>query len=536
MTGSPEIDEHAPRRDRPPAPDWAGPVAGLVAGWLAVAVGVVVAAVFDLVSPYDAVGSEVIDRVPAWLKDLAIDWFGTADKLALRIGIAVVLVVAGWWVGRLARRRAWVGDVGIALFGLIGALAAADRADASWAAGIPPLVGAAVGIVVLRYLLAIVRRHDGATERPGPSRIPDGWDRRRFLVTSGVATAGAAVAAASARELEDRRIERLRDAAPDTLPTPATTPTGSTPPPIEVPPGAQLSPITPFVTPNDEFYLIDTALSVPRIRLDRWRVEVGGMVDRPLTLSYDDLLALPQVERMITLSCVSNEVGGTLVGNAVWQGVLLADVLADARVDPAAEQVFSTSTDGWTCGFPIGAALDGRGAMIALGMNGEPLPLRHGFPARLVVPGLYGYVSATKWLSSIEVTTWADETGYWVPRGWSREGPIKTQSRIDVPRRNEEVPAGRIAIAGVAWAPTKGIDRVEVQIDDGPWLEARLGDEVTDDAWRQWVHEWDAATPGEHVVKVRATDGTGETQTAEVSRPDPDGATGHHTRRFTVIA
>jgi DMSO/TMAO reductase YedYZ molybdopterin-dependent catalytic subunit len=224
-----------------------------------------------------------------------------------------------------------------------------------------------------------------------------------------------------------------------------------------------------------------------------------------------------------------------LVGTATWQGVLLADLLDEAGVQPGAEQVFGTSVDGWTCGFPVAAATDGRDAMIAVGMNGEPLPVRHGFPARVIVPGLYGYVSATKWLARLDLTTWDAEEGYWIPRGWAREAPIKTQSRIDVPRRGETVKAGTVAIAGVAWAQRRGVTRVEVRIDDGPWTEARLGSDVSTDTWRQWVLEWQAE-PGEHVIQVRATDGSGEVQTDEVARPDPDGATGHHSRRVVVDA
>ncbi|MBI5090674.1 MAG: molybdopterin-dependent oxidoreductase, partial [Actinobacteria bacterium] len=307
------------------------------------------------------------------------------------------------------------------------------------------------------------------------------------------------------------RIDALEAAAPDSLPPVAADPAlggevMSAAPPI--PASATLSPQTPFLTPNNEFYLIDTALSVPRINLDSWAVEIGGMVDRPIRLSYADLLARPQVERVITIACVSNEVGGNLIGNAVWQGVLLADLLEEAGVQRGAEQVFSTSVDGWTSGFPVEVALDGRDAMIAIGMNGEPLPTRHGFPARLIVPGIYGYVSATKWLEKIELTTWDDAVGYWVPRGWARDAPIKTQSRIDVPKRDADVTAGPTPIAGIAWAQHRGIAKVEVRIDEGDW--------------------------GEHTIQVRATDKTGATQTDEVARPDPDGATGWHTRTVTV--
>lgn len=533
---TPETDPSAPRGDAPRAPWWAGPVSGLLSASVAVAAGAVVAAVIDVDGPLNAVGSEFIDHTPAWLKTLAIDWFGTDDKAALRVGMVITIAALSLVTGWVARRRPIVGPTAMVVVGVVGALVATGRPGAGASAAVPALVAAVVGAALIRFLIGVVRRGDAPSEVPGPSRAPEGWDRRRFVVTSasaaGVAVAGVAVS----RSLEDRRLTDLRESAPATLPpigggTGGLGEAASRAP--TVPPTATLSPVTPFITPNDDFYLIDTALSVPRIDAARWSVEIVGMVDRPITLSYADLLARPQVERVVTISCVSNEVGGDLVGNAVWQGVLLADLLAEAGVQPSAQQVFSTSEDGWTCGFPVAAALDGRDAMIALGMNGEPLPLRHGFPARLIVPGLYGYVSATKWLRRIELTTWDAAEGYWVPRGWAREAPIKTQSRIDVPRRGESVPAGTVAIAGIAWAPTRGVGKVEVSIDGGDWREARLADDVTSDAWRQWRYEW-AATPGEHVVRVRATDGDGTTQTEVVSRPDPDGATGHHTRTVTV--
>ena len=257
------------------------------------------------------------------------------------------------------------------------------------------------------------------------------------------------------------------------------------------------------------------------------------MVDNEIELTFADILERTQVEEIVTLSCVSNEVGGDLVGNARWQGVLLADLLAEAGPQEGAEQVVGISVDGFTAGFPLEVAMDGRPAMIAIGMNGEPLPVVHGFPARLVVPGLYGYVSATKWLSEIRLTTWDGFDGYWIPRGWGKEGPIKTQSRIDVPRSGASLTAGPNAIAGVAWAPTRGIERVEVQVDDGEWQEARLGEETTDNSWRQWVVEWDAPV-GDHEIRVRATDGNGDTQTEDIAPPAPDGATGWHDITVTV--
>ena len=532
----PEIDPAAPRRDPDPAPRWAGPVAGLVAAATAVCVGWLVAAVIDVVAPLDAVGSEFIDHTPRWLKNLAIDLFGTNDKLALRVGMVVTIALLACLAGVLARKRPVSGAAVIAAAGITGAIIAAGRPGESAAAAVPALVAAVVGAALLWWLGTWVRRSDPAAERPGESAAPAGWDRRRFMTATGGAAGLAVVAGVGARAIENRRIDDLRAAAPDTLPALAPPSIGDadiTSAAPDVPADATLSPITPFITPNDDFYLIDTALSVPRIRLDTWAVDIDGMVDRPLRLTYDDLLARPQVERIITIACVSNEVGGNLIGTARWQGVLLADLLDEAGVQPDAEQVFGTSVDGWTCGFPVAAAFDGRDAMIAVGMNGEPLPLRHGFPARVIVPGLYGYVSATKWLARLQLTRWSEHVGYWVPRGWAAEAPVKTQSRIDVPRRGDTVPAGRTAIAGVAWAQQRGVTKVELSIDEGEWVEARLGSDVTIDTWRQWAYDWDA-TPGEHIVRVRATDGTGETQTEEVARPDPDGATGYHTRTVVV--
>jgi len=532
----PETDPDAPRSQLGRAPRWAGPAAGLIAATLAVCVGQLIAAIIDVVSPLNAVGSEFIDHTPKWLKQFAIDTFGTNDKTALRVGMAVTIGLLALVVGMLARRRPFIGLAGIGLFGIIGGLIATGRPGEGTAAFVPAMVGAAIGCGALWWLVAVVARGDGARQRPGISAAPAGWDRRRFMVVTGGAASVAAIATVSARSLERSRLDEIVSSAPETLPTlaaPELTDAQVTSAAPNVPADATLSPVTPFITPNEDFYLIDTALSVPRINLDSWAVEISGMVDTPLRLSYADLLARPQVERIITIGCVSNEVGGDLIGTARWQGVLLADLLAEAGVQSGAEQVFGTSVDGWTCGFPVAAALDGRDAMIAIGMNGEPLPLRHGFPARVIVPGLYGYVSATKWLARLELTTWNAAEGYWIPRGWASEAPIKTQSRIDVPRRGDKPPAGRMAVAGVAWAQHRGVAKVEVSIDGGEWVEARLGSDVSIDTWRQWGFDWDA-TPGEHTIRVRATDGTGETQTEQVARPDPDGATGYHTRKVLV--
>lgn len=511
-----------------------GALAGLVSGALAVAVGMFVAGVLDVVSPINAVGSEFIDRTPKWLRVQAIQWFGTNDKRALRVGIVVTLAVAAIIVGVLAVRWLTAGIVGISAFGLIGMLAAVHRPDQSATAAVPPLLGTLVGIPVLMVLIRPTRAQPIRT--PGPSRVPLGWDRRRFLATTGTAAAGAVLAGGIAELLEQRRVDAIREAIPDSLPAPVTdapSGVGGTKAPV-VPDGATLSPVTPFITPNGDFYRIDTALSFPNIKVSTWKLDINGLVERPLTLTYDDLLKRPQVERVITLCCVSNEVGGSYISTAAFRGVLLGDLLREAGVQSGAQQVFSTSLDGWTSGFPVSVAMDGRDAMIAIGMNGEALPLEHGFPARIVVPGLYGYVSATKWLRKIELTTWDADIGYWVPLGWAREAPVKTQSRIDVPRHGERVASGSIAVAGVAWAQHRGIEKVEVRIDDGDWQEARLGTDVTDDAWREWVFDW-TAQPGKYTVQVRATDKTGTPQTEQTAPPDPDGATGYHTRTVTVI-
>ena len=344
-------------------------------------------------------------------------------------------------------------------------------------------------------------------------------------------------------------------AAPTTTqaPPPATTqappPTTQAPPPPPPPtttqaPGprqnragyydSSVTGISPIVTPNSDFYRIDTALAVPSVDVDSWKLEITGMVDRPYSMNFRELIDMGLVETPVTLSCVSNKVGGNLVDNAVWRGVPLADVLNRAGVQRGATQIVGRSVDNWNSGFPTEYAFDGRQALVAVAMNGEPLPREHGFPARLVIAGLYGYVSATKWLEEIRLTTWEGFDSYWVPRGWSKRGPIKTQSRIDVPRGGSRIRAGRVAVAGIAWAPTRSINRVEVQVGDGPWVEADLSNNMSVNSWRQWVYAWDA-TPGNHRIRCRATDGTGYTQTSEIRPPAPDGATGWHTIEVNIV-
>ena len=522
-----ETDPNAPftRSAAFPVPLTYGLILGLVSAAIAVAVGMLIASLGDAASPVDAVGSSFIDRTPAWLKDLAITWFGTNNKTALRVGIWTVLAIVACVLGITSRKSTSPLIGGFVVFSVLGMASALERPGGNVLSVLAPLVGGIVGIAAVMYLGTMLRARSVAINTPSESRVPLGWDRRRFLQTSGALGVVAVGVGTVGRIREVQRVDNVRAQIPSTLPP--------------VPTREQITfteprfhPTDSFVTPTQSFYRIDTALSFPTINLDKWKMRIHGMVNAPVELTYADLVSLPQVERMITISCVSNPVGGRYIGNAIWQGVFLRDVLNSAGVQKGVEQVFSRSIDGWTCGFPIDAALDERDALIAIGMNGEPLSLKHGFPARLIVPGLYGYVSATKWLSEIELTTW-DKEGYWIPRGWSQIAPIKTQSRIDVPRADTTTPAGEMLIAGVAWAQHTGIAKVEVRIDEGPWQVATMGDDVSDDTWRQWTLPW-TATSGDHVIQVRATDKSGYTQTESRTDVAPDGATGWHTRRVRI--
>ena len=480
-----------------------------------------VAAVPSLV---EGLGRWVINNVPPAVKDFAIAVFGTADKLALIVGIAVVTLLVGALVGILARDRFWIA---VAVFAAFGALAVAatmstDPQISFATALIPAVVAILVGLATLRMLYDAERIDRGDAAENG--------SRRGFLVGAGAVLGVAALSAGFGRVLIERakravagRDEVILPSAAEILdPVPSAADFG-------------IEGVDPILVPNEDFYRIDTALSIPRVNLQEWTLTVDGMVDRPYTIDFSDLLDMRMVERDITLSCVSNQVGGNLVGNARWLGVPLTEILDRAGVQPGAEQLVGRSVDDFTVGFPVEAAYDGREALVAVGMNGEPLPFEHGFPARLVVAGLYGYVSATKWLSQIELTTWDGFDAYWIPRGWAKEAPIKTQSRIDTPTSGGRVDPGNVVVAGVAWAPTRGISKVEVQLgEDAPWVEAELTEPLSENAWVQWRVDWEAAVPGRHVITCRATDGEGVTQTSDIARPAPDGATGWHWRPVFV--
>ena len=533
-----------------------------------------------------SVAEEIVDITPGFIARWSIDTLGSAQKPALVWGIVVVSILLGAVLGWPSRKRWWVMPAGLVVFAVVGGWAAARNPLSSdglgWMSG---LLSGAFGIVVFLSLYVLAMGGLPASDVDEPDverRVPMVGrgrfnDRRRFVGAVGI-MAGASLAGGllgrwlrrrdtveGAREgvaeaLQGRTIAtptarstpRPTESAPEPTtsadgtatatpeaagadPTAEATPEAATEPtpsvtaePVGEPNFDYIAGIAPLITPNEDFYLIDTALSYPQIDPADWSLRIHGMVDREVEIGFEELLDLGLVREQVTLSCVSNRVGGRLVGNAEWVGVPLATVLDQAGVQPGATQIVGRSVDRWTAGFPTEVALDGRIAMVAVQMNGEPLPISHGFPARLVVAGLYGYVSATKWLSDIELTTWEAFDGYWIPRGWSKEGPIKTQSRIDVPRRDSVIDPGPTAIAGVAWAPSRAIEKVEVQVDDEDWVEAELSRETTINSWRQWMVSWNA-TPGEHQVRVRATDGTGTTQTSEIRKPAPDGATGWHT-------
>jgi DMSO/TMAO reductase YedYZ molybdopterin-dependent catalytic subunit len=512
----------------------AGAVSGLLAAAAALAVAQLAAGIIGpLASPVVAVGEVAINLTPVPVKDFVIARAGSHDKQVLVAGILVVLAAFAAAVGMLTLRRARYGLAGLAVFGAAGAAAAITRPHAGALDVVPTLAGAAVAAVTLTFLArAASGRSDRgslAADEPQPAesasvRQPN---RRRFLALA-AGTAGLAAAGGWAGQVLLNRFNVSRLRAAVRLPTPAI-------PAPALPAGTRLAVagITPFFTSNASFYRVDTELVVPQIPPDQWTLRVHGMVDRPLELSFGDLLRRPLTEADITLACVSNQVGGPLAGNARWLGVSLAALLRQAGVQSGADQILSTSNDGWTAGTPVEAVMNDPRALLAVGMNGQPLPVAHGFPARMIVPGLFGYVSATKWVTDLELTTFTAQRSYWVRRGYAAQAPIKTMSRIDLPRPFQQVRAGRTPVAGVAWAPRRGIDAVQVRADDGPWHNAHLAAADGIDTWRQWVWYWHA-TPGLHQLQVRATDGTGATQPASRAGIFPDGATGWDSTAVTV--
>ncbi|MBM7411511.1 DMSO/TMAO reductase YedYZ molybdopterin-dependent catalytic subunit [Clavibacter michiganensis] len=525
---------------------WWSAFLGVVAALAVLAVAEIAAAfVAPAASPVLAVGALVIDLVPAGVKDTVIALFGTGDKVALIVVLGLVVLASAALAGILQVRRPPLGVVVLALFAGIAVLAATTRAGATGAAAIPTIVGMIAGVFILHRgadrlrdwrdaadraasasaavaepVRGIVRPAARAPLTPGAgSRV----ERRTFLLMTVVAGVTSVVAGSVARGLNAAaaRVDDFRRTL--VLPRAAT-------PAAAIPATAELGVpgLAPFLTPATDFYRIDTALQVPSVDAASWKLRITGMVEQEVEITFAELLALPLEEHVTTLTCVSNEVGGNLIGNALWLGYPIRLLLERAKPTAGADMVLSTSQDGWTASTPLEALTDpDRASILAVGMNGEPLPQQHGFPVRMVVPGLYGYVSATKWVTELKVTTFAEDVAYWSTRGWTERGPIKTGSRIDTPRSGARVDAGRTAIAGMAWAQHTGIQKVEVRVDEGDWVEATLGDGVGADTWRQWSYAWDA-TSGSHSVEVRATDTTGATQTSDEAPPAPDGATGWH--------
>ncbi|WP_309068549.1 molybdopterin-dependent oxidoreductase [Microbacterium sp.] len=483
-------------------------------------------------SPILAVGSFVIDIVPQPVKEFAIAAFGAFDKIALLLGLALAVIVAASLAGLLEARWRYSGAVVLAIGAALATAAILTRSGASGLAWLPPLAGAIAGIAVLLILIKRYRRWaqlpadrsaplDDADEKETDA-VTARMGRRSFFALSLVAAGSALVVGIGARvaNVATTSVRAIRDALK--LPAPRAE--------VALPDGAELDipGLSPLITPNADFYRVDTALTVPTVDPGTWRLIIDGMVDRRVEITFDQLLEMGLDEYVITLTCVSNEVGGKLVGNARWLGVPLRDVLRLAGPQANADMVLSRSVDGYTASTPLSSLTDdGIDAILAVGMNGEPLPLEHGFPVRMVVPGLYGYVSATKWLTELKVTTFAADEAYWTPRGYSAEAPIKFSSRVDTPRPGKRVSAGRTPIAGVAWAQTVGIERVEVSIDDGAWQAATLSTPINDDTWVQWHLEWDAE-PGTHYVAVRAIDRQGNLQAEEKAPIAPDGSSGWH--------
>ena len=544
-----------------------GALAGLLAGAVAVSVGQLVASLgAQDSSPVIAVGDAAVGLAPPAVKDFAITAFGSDDKVALLTGIYVLLGLYAIAIGLLGLRRLVYGLAGLAAFTVVGLIAAGTRPGSSAGWLVPTLAAAAVCGVTLVMLLLNIPRRAAPTADPGPAqarqdppradetaeaqagtagRDPLDWtpstppagppapsrsadeQRRWFLRTSFGAVVVAAVGGLAARELAERgavtqAIKTLR------LPRPAVTT-------APLPPGTDLDipGLSRFVTPNPAFYLVDIELVLPQVPPHSWSLRIHGMVEREIEITFDELLRRPLDEAWITLCCVSNPVAGPYISNAKWLGTSLASLIREARPRAGADQILSTSVDGYTCGTPVQAVLDTPNALLAVGMNGQPLPVAHGFPARMVVPGLYGYVSATKWVTDLKLTTFASETAYWAQRGWSQQAPIKTESRIDVPNGGKTLKTGRTPVAGVAWAQNRGIAAVQVRVDSGLWHEAKLAAVPGIDTWRQWVWEWDA-TPGTHLIEARATDETGYTQTAVQEPTVPNGATGYPQVAVTV--
>lgn len=520
-------------------------LAGVLGAAIALSVGEFLSRLSErLISLVLGVGEIFVDITPGDVVATSINNVGQAQKPILIWTIVIGALLIGGALGLRGRTDRRVIPIGFAVFGLFGGFATARSSltsgPMSW---LVALIAAAAGAATAMFLLSMSRRTESSSTTdvitPG-APLSQATNRRHILAYGGAAVGAVALTGASRvgrkSAAERARDEILTNAASTTTVPPAEGAVVTQPSALPVGAFDDVAGLTSYITPispKDEFYLIDTALQKPQVNPSTWSLTIDGeYVTNPITYTYDELMAREMIETEVTLSCVSNPVGGDLVGNAVWRGIPLSELFEEAGIiDPtdAETQVFSRSVDGFTCGFPTPLAYDGRTAMLALEMNGEPLPIIHGFPARIVVAGLYGYVSATKWVETISITDWIDVDGFWMPRGWSKEGPIKTQSRIDVPRNRSTVAAGLVNIGGIAWSPTIGIDKVEISLgEDEVWEEVELAAVESNETWVQWKYDWQA-TQGEWVIRVRATDGSGFTQSPNSVAPAPNGAEGYHT-------
>jgi DMSO/TMAO reductase YedYZ molybdopterin-dependent catalytic subunit len=515
-------------------PLWPYAACGLLAAAAGMAAGHLLAAwIAPSASPVLAVGSTVIDATPTPVKEWAVQQLGTSDKPVLLASVALVTAVAAAAIGLASARRPRTAATLLVVLAALAGAAALARPSAMPADALPAVAAALVGVATLVGLRRLLPRagapesatHDSPLDHTayaaGAAGAPP---RRTFLLGAVGVTAGAAAVGALGQQLSTCSTAPFSVSLPPPTNTPPALPAG-----IE----GTVEGVSPFRTPLKDFYRVDTALVLPRVDTSSWRLVVDGDVDHPFSLSFADLLALPMVEKDITLNCVSNPVGGPYVSSARWLGVHVRDLLERAGVRSGVDQVLSTSTDGMTISTPITALTDDRDAMVVVGIDGQPLPAERGFPARLLTPGLYGYVGATKWLTRLRATTYAEREAYWTKRGWAARAEVKTQSRIDTPRGLATYQPGPLAIGGVAWAQGRGIESVEVRVDDGPWHRATLGPDGGTDYWRQWYWMW-PATKGRHDLTVRATDGTGTVQTDRRAEPFPSGASGYHTVVVTI--
>jgi len=501
---------------------WAG--FGILATLVGMAAGHLVAASTNpAASPVLTVGSTVIDLTPTPMKEWAIRTFGDDDKAVLVGSVMLGALVLAGVAGLLARRRFLLGAGVLVVLVASAAVMALLRPGATALDVLPAIAAGVVGVTALSWLVRLARREHGDRGEQA-DRAVTAPSRRGVLLAAGALTAAAAALAGAGQWITARRTTP----AAVSLPQPAD--------PAPALPGdlrGKIPGISRLQTPTSSFYRVDTRLTLPIVDLDDWRLTIDGDVESELTFTYEDLLKLPMIERDITLTCVSNDVGGPYVGGARWLGVPLSDLLDRAKVGSRADQIFSTDVDGMTISTPLEMAMAEKDAMLAIGMNGDPLPQEHGFPARMVIPGLYGFISATKWITRMTLTTYDEKKAYWTGRGWATDAPIKIASRIDTPQSFSTIEGGDTFIGGVAWAQTRGIGQVEVQVDGGAWQEAELGPEVGVDYWRQWYLPW-TAEPGDHDLSVRATDLDGEVQTDAKAAPFPNGSSGRQRIIVTV--